>query len=348
VITQGGGLPHGGVDLAAVARDADLLDLLAVRGGVPAEDPVLTMLAALAAEVDDGLSRLFDDLDQADGLDAGNPDLGGLYGIRVGGLEESTDRALAAVPDRPERARRSLGLRAGTVAVVIGATLSVSGVAAAVTGDPLSPYKSFASAVSSVTGGQSHKPLPANAAGVAKLNHHLVGTRAQIAHGDLAGARTTLTALRTELAAADLTDGQRHALEGRIAKLEAALASATATAAASQQQGPKAVPPGSTHEPSTKAHQPSSTKTPEPNNTKAPEPGSTKAPEPDNTPEPNNTKAPVPNNTKAGGGAARTTAAPSVASGGAQPETSATEPAATDDAQTNGANGGSHGKATKR
>jgi hypothetical protein len=343
VITQGGGLPHGGVDLAAVARDAELLDLLAVRGGVPAEDPVLTMLAALAAEVDDGLSRLFDDLDQADGLEAGNPDVAGLYGIRVAGLEESTDRALAAVPDQPEPARRSLGLRAGTVAVVLGATLSVSGVAAAVTGDPLSPYKSFASAVSSVTGGQSHKPLPANAAGVAKLNHHLVGTRAQIAHGDLAGARTTLTALRSELAAADLTDGQRHALEARIASLEAALARATATAAAGQQQGPKAVPPGSTHEPTSKAHQPTSTKTPEPNNTRTSEPGSTKEPEP------NDTKAPEPNNTKARGGTAATTAAPSVTSGDAQPETSATEPAATDDdTQTNGADGESHGKATKR
>jgi hypothetical protein len=231
-----------------------------------------------------------------------------------------------------------LGLRAGTVAVVLGATLSVSGVAAAVTGDPLSPYKSFASAVSSVTGGQSHKALPANAAGVAKLNHHLVGTRAQIAHGDLAGARTTLTALRSELAAADLTDGQRHALEVRIASLEAALARATAIATPGQQQGPKAVPPGSTHEPTTKAHQPGSTKTPEPNNTKTSEPGSTKAPEP------NNTKAPVPNNTKAVGGQAGTAAAPSVATGGAQPETSATTD---DDTQTTGGNGGSHGKTTK-
>ena len=54
MIRQGG----GDLDLAAIAADDALLDLLAARAEVPADDPVAGLLAAFAAEVDDGLAAL--------------------------------------------------------------------------------------------------------------------------------------------------------------------------------------------------------------------------------------------------------------------------------------------------
>ena len=197
------GSGDGGVDLVAVARDAELLDQLAGRYAVPADDRVAGLLAALAAEVDDGLDELL----LAD------------YPAQV----EAPDTS--AVP-LPARRRASRGLRATTVAVVVGATLSVSGVAAAVTGDPLAPYRSF---VSAVTGGE--RDLPANAAQVARLQHMLTGTRARIAHGDLDGARADLAALRAQLASAPLSAGQRRSLAVRLAALETALGRAAKHAA---------------------------------------------------------------------------------------------------------------------
>ena len=84
--------------------------------------------------------------------------------------------------------RRGHGLRATTVALVVGATLSVSGVAAAVTGDPFAPYRGI---VSAVTGGDDE--AGAHAARMAWLQRQLAGTRAKVAHGDLAGADADLS-----------------------------------------------------------------------------------------------------------------------------------------------------------
>ena len=196
----------GGVDLAAVARDAELLDRLAARAEIPADDRVASLLAALAADVDEGLDQLFAaEVDYDDG----------------------------AAPVVPPRRRHGRGLRATTVAVVIGATLSVSGVAAAVTGDPLAAYHGL---VSAVTGG-THE-LPDNAAQVARLQHLLTGTRARIAHGDLDGARADLATLRAQLGSSSLNAGQRRSLEARIAALEAAIERAAAKPA------PSAAPTG--------------------------------------------------------------------------------------------------------
>jgi hypothetical protein len=63
VISQGG---SGGVDLVEVARDAELLDQLAARAAILDDDAVSSMLAAFAAEVDDGLVALLDDVEPAD------------------------------------------------------------------------------------------------------------------------------------------------------------------------------------------------------------------------------------------------------------------------------------------
>jgi hypothetical protein len=304
MIGQGGS--GRGVDLAEVARDAELLDQLAIRTAVQDGDAVSAMLAAFAAEVDEGLAALLDD---------GH------------GEDKRADTGLVAVPDAPPR--RGHGLRATTVAVVLGATLSISGVAAAVTGDPLSPYKGI---VSAVTGGNDHQHhnLPSHAARVATMNHKLVGTRAQIAHGDLAGAEATLAGLRLDLASmTDLTTGERSSIEARIAALEAAIGRANGQTAAHDKQ-PKSGPKAShTAVPqNTKAPEPNATKTPEPANTKAPEPANTKAPEPANTGAPGagDTHTPEPQSTRTAGGG-----------DGAQPD-----PTATDAASTGG--GGTSGK----
>ena len=190
----------GGVDLAAGSRDDQLLDLLAARAGVPADashDPAVVMLAALAEDVDDGLAEL---------------------------LAEAAERESAAAElSELSGVRRGRGLRVTSMALVVGATLSVSGVAAAVTGDPLAPYKGLVSVVA------GEDQLPEQAARVAALNHALRGTRAQIAHGDLAAAHTRLDALKARLSSmTGLSHGERAALEARIAALEAALARAEA------------------------------------------------------------------------------------------------------------------------
>ena len=276
----------GELDFAAVAADAALLDLLSSRAPVPVDDPVARMLAAFAAEVDDGLAELLAPDPVEIAVPAAVPDLS----------------VVPALP--PVSGRRSHGLRATTIALVVGATLSVSGVAAAVTGDPFAAYHGI---VSAVTGdGES----AAQAARVAWLQRQLAGTRAKVAHGDLAGAGADLTAMRAALAGTDgLSHGQRTALEARISALESALARAAVT----QQQGkgnsrPAADPsstPGpqgaTSHEPhGGGVGQPDSTGTAQPDKTKAAQPQNTKAPQPQNTkaPQPQNTQVPQPQNTK--------------------------------------------------
>jgi hypothetical protein len=317
VISQGGS--GRGVDLVEVARDAELLDQLAARVSILEDDAVSAMLASFAAEVDDGLAALLDDVESTDG---------------------PADRALVAVPDVPAGPRRGHGLRATTIAVVLGATLSVSGVAAAVTGDPLSPYKGIVSAV------QGGNDLPSHAARVAAMNHHLAGTRAQIAHGDLAGAEATLAGLRADLASmTDLTTGERSTLEARIAALEAALGQAEGNEK-QQKSGPKgshtAVPNN------TKAQQPSNTKTSEPNATKTSEPKPTTTQEPANTgaegsggthtAEPQGTRSAGPTDPAVGGGGG---------SGAGGDGDSQSDPTATDAASQSGGDGTTHGKAAK-
>lgn len=278
MIDQGG--TGRDVDLAEVARDAELLDVLAARAQTPDGDTVSALLAAFAAEVDDGLAALLQDLEPGHIPGPAPGALSGPSGFRA-------DLRPAPVPESASRLRGH-GMRATTIALVLGATLSVSGVAAAVTGDPLSPYKGI---VSAVRGGND---LPSNAARVASMNHSLVGIRAQIAHGDLAGAQATLAGLRADLASmTDLTKGERAAVEARIAALEAALGRATSRAAAHETQQKSGT--NGTH-----PAEPNNTRTSEPNNTKITEPHNTKTPHPEstNTPGPNSIKTPEPNNTK--------------------------------------------------
>ncbi len=61
MISQGGS--GRGVNLVEVARDAELLDQLAARAAIVDDDAVSAMLASFAAEVDEGLAALLDDVE---------------------------------------------------------------------------------------------------------------------------------------------------------------------------------------------------------------------------------------------------------------------------------------------
>jgi hypothetical protein len=190
----------GGVDLAAVARDSELLDRLAVRSPVAGDDDVARLLSALAADVDDGLDALLAEL-EAPLLDQDDP--------------------IAHLVGTPAR-RRAHGLRASTIAIVVGAALSVSGVAAAVTGDPFAPYKGIVRAVT-----HAGAPSP-HASTTAKLNHLATGTRAKIAHGDLDGARADIAALQAAIGDPSISDHDRALLQIRLRNLMRSLARAEA------------------------------------------------------------------------------------------------------------------------
>jgi hypothetical protein len=185
---------EGPLDVHAVRRDDDLLNALGARGHVDAGDEVARLLSELAADVDDGLTDL---------LDASAGDIEAV--LTVG--PDSGDRRAA----RPGRRRTAY---TAVTAVVVGATLSVSGVAAAVTGDPFAPYAAVGAVLP-----WGDDDLPPNAAEVAWLQRALAGARADLARGDVAGAQARLDDVRALLDGADLDDGQRAAVERRLGRL---------------------------------------------------------------------------------------------------------------------------------
>lgn len=184
MIRQGG---DRSVDLAAVARDDLLLDVIGGRlAPVDPGDHTARLLQALATEVDAGLPELI----------AATP------------LTDETP--LGAV-------RRRRVARGTVVALVLGATLSVGGVSAAVTGDPLAAYHSVAKVFT------PHDDLPPHAAEIAHLNRMVTNARG-LARTDDPGAAAALDALRAAVAAAtDLPAGRRAALERKIAAVQAIL-----------------------------------------------------------------------------------------------------------------------------
>lgn len=99
----------GTVDAVAVRRDDILLDLLGARMVPIPADPAAALLRALTDDVDEVLVHP------------------------------------PVAQDDTTRFRRGRGARGTAITVVVATTLSVSGVAAAVTGDPLSPYRAVLS-----------------------------------------------------------------------------------------------------------------------------------------------------------------------------------------------------------
>lgn len=197
--------PLSGVDLAAVQRDSDLLDALAARAvpqGVDLDDSVLSMLAALVDEVDEGLRE------QLQPPQVETP----FIPVQGGGRVMAFPVAGSAEPGHRRQVARTVA-----AAAVAAVALSISGVAAAVTGDPFTPYKNVYHAVSG-----KHGPLPAKASSIAKFHHGLAGVRADIAHGNLAGAQQSIDDARASLAG--LSERDRAKAEKQIAALEDALA----------------------------------------------------------------------------------------------------------------------------
>lgn len=233
----------GALDLRAVRRDDELLDSLGRRGAGDSGDPATLLLAALAVDIDHGLAELLSTpLPEATRSsvgaapsaaaaepDAADPDPDPVHGV---GAVELVDLDAESHPTSPVRRRRRT-VYGAAAALALGATFSVSGVAAAVTGDPFAPYRAVGGALS-----WGDDDLPPNAAQIAHLNKRLARARAAIAHGDVAGVQERIDALRAGLADLDLTDGQRAALERKLDRLEAAAARAGADADG------KNVPPG--------------------------------------------------------------------------------------------------------
>lgn len=180
--------PRDGVDMLAVQRDADVLDALARRlEPEPGDEEVRWLLAALAADVDDGLAGLLAE-------------------------EAASDEATVLELPRERRAAK----RALAGALVAAGLLSVSGVAAAVTGDPLAAYRGVYAAV--LHGGDAPS---SDASEIAALHHRLAGARAAIAQGDLVAAQGAITDVRSRLA--DLPEQERRSVEVQLRALEAAL-----------------------------------------------------------------------------------------------------------------------------
>jgi hypothetical protein len=122
-------------DLVAVQRDAALLDALALRArperididGRSDPDPVAGLLAALAGDVDDGP------------WDVAGPVAARCIPEQVG--HRARRGTVSALPLAVQPASRRHVARAVAAMVVTATVLSISGVAAAVSGDPLTPYK---------------------------------------------------------------------------------------------------------------------------------------------------------------------------------------------------------------
>lgn len=141
-------MSHDNLDLMAVGRDAALLDALSQRvrldGPDYDADPVVGLLAALVDDVDDGRRLDVEDRRAAPSF-----------------IPEQSRRRVAdaaAVPARLVVAPvgRRHAVRAVAAMVVAAAVLSLSGVAAAVSGDPLKPYKD----VINVVRGGYHDVMP--------------------------------------------------------------------------------------------------------------------------------------------------------------------------------------------
>lgn len=196
------------LDLAAVARDDLLLDVLGGRLGLleqPAAptaagaDRTALMLQSLVREVDRGLTEVL-----AEGL-----------------ARAEATRPHVEVPALGGRRHRRV-VRGTVLAAVLGTTLSVGGVSAAVTGDPLAAYRSVVGVLA------PRDDLPPNAAQVAHLNRLVTDARALARAGD-PGAAAALEELRTAVAGAtDLPPGQRKVLARKLAALEAGLRGAGA------------------------------------------------------------------------------------------------------------------------
>jgi hypothetical protein len=125
--------PRSELDLLAVQRDDESIEELARRkASDPMAEDVLFLLAALTVDVDRGLAQLLE------------------APMRM----PLRSAATGEIPSPTDIARRRTA-RAVTGALIVAGLVSVSGVSAAVTGDPFTPYRHV---ISSVTGDDNRAP----------------------------------------------------------------------------------------------------------------------------------------------------------------------------------------------
>lgn len=179
------------VDQLAVQRDADLLDALAGREADGPGAGLQGLLWVLGADVDEGLAALL-----AEPLEDSRSEPGAVIDLAAAGRR---------------RATRTL-----TATLLVAGLVSVSGVAAALTGDPLSPYRSV---ISALTGGDRSVGQSED-----DVRQEVRVVRSKLRDGDLAGAQAAVEVLRTGVAA--LPNGTRRGATQQLAALEAKLARA--------------------------------------------------------------------------------------------------------------------------
>ena len=192
--------PRSELDLLAVQRDDEALDELARRRArEPMAEDVLFLLAALTAEVDDGLAELL------------------AAPMRM----PLRSAATGEIPNLADAARRRTA-RTVTGALIVAGLVSVSGVSAAVTGDPFTPYRNVISAVS---GDDKRAPASQGAADEV-VRQQFLSIDAAIEAGQLDRATAGIQRLRNTLD--KKPRGAQRAAIAQLAALEAKLGRAVA------------------------------------------------------------------------------------------------------------------------
>jgi hypothetical protein len=190
--------PRSELDLVAVKRDDEALDELAGRlGAEPMAEDVLFLLAALTADVDAGLAELLETPLQMPLRSA----------------------ATGEIPSLSDAARRRTA-RVVTAALIVGGLVSVSGVSAAVTGDPFTPYRNV---ISSVSGSDDQTSAPGGVSGP-YVHQQMLSIGAAIDASQFGRARSGIARLHATLD--QKPRGAQRAAIAQLAALEAKLARA--------------------------------------------------------------------------------------------------------------------------
>jgi len=185
-------------DFLAVQEDALLVDILATREDLSAfaDDHIAQVLGSYAADVDEGLELV------------------------VNAQLPEAPRPLTQDQGDTSPRRSARFLIAATTAVVLVGT---SGVAAAVTGDPLSPFRSVVKVVSggghtpTADPGRISEELPDPASTKAEVALMLNEAKQALKDGDVEKAQRLLDELAAD---AQIGDGLSPGLEARIDKMQ--------------------------------------------------------------------------------------------------------------------------------
>jgi hypothetical protein len=192
--------PRSELDLLAVQHDDEALDELANRHARDTlSEDVFFLLAALTTDVDDGLTEL----------------------LATPLQMPLRSAATGEIPKLIDVARRRTA-RTVTGALIVAGLVSVSGVSAAVTGDPFTPYRSV---ITSVAGDDGRAPATSEAEDEA-VRQQFQSIDAAIESAQYVRATVGIRRLRNTLD--EKPRGAQRAAIAQLAALEAKLARAVA------------------------------------------------------------------------------------------------------------------------